>query len=121
MHFISSSMLLSVIAGLLLVFSVIAFLTSVRAIWNPHFRNKLLRDPLHLKQDSGVTLASAWLSAVCWVVLGAVLTLYLLHIESINLRDFLVPMAVFLVLAWLVLSYFEYRRRKRSARRTTTA
>ena len=114
MHYISSSSLLPWIARLLLAFSVIAFLASVRAIRNPDFRNKLLRDPLHLRQDAGITLASAWLSAVCWVVLCGILTLNVIHVRVIRLRDFLVPMAACLVLAWLALSYFEYRRRKQS-------
>jgi hypothetical protein len=102
------------IARLLLAFSVIAFLASVRAIGNADFRNRLLRDPRFLKQGTKITLASAWLSALWWAVLSAFLTLIVFHIESSRLDSFLEPMAGGLLLAWILTTYYEYRRRKRS-------
>jgi hypothetical protein len=102
------------IARLLLAFSVIAFLASIRAIGNPEFRNRLLRNPHYLRQGAGITLASAWLSALWWAILSAFLTLIVFHIRSTQLERLLGPMAACLLLAWLLTTYYEYRRRKRS-------
>lgn len=104
----------SLIAKLLLAFSVIAFLASIRAIENPNFRKRLLRDPHYLKQETRITLASAWLSALWWAVMSVFLTLMVLHIRSNGVADLLEPMAGFLLVAWALTTYREYRRRKRS-------
>jgi|ERR1700689_796627 len=102
------------IAELLLAFSVIAFLASIRAIGNPEFRSRLLRDSRFLKQGTRITLASAWLSALWWAVLSAFFTLNVLRVHTRRLESFLVPIAGCLILAWIVATYYEYRRRKRS-------
>jgi hypothetical protein len=109
-----SSIFLLWIARLLLAFSFIALLASLRAIANPGFRNRLLRNPMFQEQGARITLASAWLSALCWGVLSVVLSLNVFHMRSTHLKGFLWPMAGCLLLAWLVTSYFEYRRWKRS-------
>ena len=102
------------IAKLLLAFSLIAFLASIRAIANTEFRNTLLRNSRYLKEGTRITLASAMLSASWWAVVSIFLTLIVFHIRSAQLRSFLGPMAGCLILAWVFTSYFEYRRRKRS-------
>lgn len=102
------------VARLLLAFSVIALLASIRAIRNPEFRYKLLRDPKDLKQGHGTTLASAWLSAVWWGMLTVFLILVVFRIHSTRFESLLLPMAVCLLVAWGLATFFEYRRRKRS-------
>jgi hypothetical protein len=102
-----------VIAELLLAFSVIAFLASIRAIGNPVFRNKLLRDSRHLELGNRITLASAILSALWWAVLSVLLTITVLHVHSSHLKSYLGPMAGCLLLAWIIATYSGYRRRKR--------
>jgi hypothetical protein len=102
------------IARLLLAFSVIAFLASLRAIANPEFRNRLLRGSRYLKQGTGITLAAALFSASWWAVLSVFLTLNVLHIHSNQLENFLRPMAGCLLIAWILTTFYEYRRRKRS-------
>ena len=101
------------IARLLLAFSVIAFLASLRAIANPEFRNRLLRDSRFLKQGAGITLASAILSALWWAILSVFFALNVFHVHSNRLENFLAPMAGGLILAWILATYYEYRRRKR--------
>jgi hypothetical protein len=115
MQFLHNSSLLPWIARLLLAFSVIAFLASLRAIGNPEFRSRLLRNPVFQEQGTRITLASAWLSASWWGLLSVVLSLNVFHVRLTRLRSFLWPMAAALLLAWLVTSYFEYRRWKRSS------
>lgn len=107
--------LLPWIARLLLAFSVVAFLASLRAVVNPGFRSRMLRNPSFVEQGARITLASAWLSALWWGMLSVVLTLNVFHIRRTHLRNYLLPMAGCLLLAWLVSSYFEYRRWKRSS------
>jgi hypothetical protein len=106
--------LLPWIARLLLAFSIIAFLASLRAIVDPDFRSRMLRNPSFMEQGTRITLVSAWLSASWWALLSVVLTLNVFHVRMTHLRNYLLPMAGCLLLAWLVSSYFEYRRWKRS-------
>jgi hypothetical protein len=110
----NNSGLSPLIAKLLLAFSVIALLASVRAIGNPDFRNRLLRGSRYLKQGTRITLASAVLSALWWAALTVFLTLIVLNIRPNPLENFLRPMAGCLLLAWIFATYYEYRRRKRS-------
>jgi hypothetical protein len=104
----------ALIARLLLAFSVIAFLASVRAIGSSEFSDRLLPHPHYRKHGSKVTLASAWLSALWWAILSIFLGLSVLHIKSNQLENLLRPIAGCLLIAWILTTFYEYRRVKRS-------
>jgi drug/metabolite transporter (DMT)-like permease len=103
-----------VVAKLMLAFSVAAFFASIGAIVNPHFRNLFLRDPRYLKKGTRITVASAWLSALWWAVIAIFLALDVFHIHSDRLENFLGPLAGCLLLTGIFVTYYEYRRWKRS-------
>jgi hypothetical protein len=109
----SSSAVSPFVAKLLLAFSVIAFLASIRAIVNSSFRNKFLRDPRYLRQGTPITLASAVFSALWWAVISVFLTLSVFNIHSNRLENILGPVAACLLLAAIFVTYYEYRKWKR--------
>src|ERR1700722_15957941 len=95
------------------MFSVGFFLASIRALGNPEFRDRFLRNPLYLERGTKITLASALISTSLSAVFVIFLTLNVLHIHSDQLESILGPVGGCLLLAAIFTTYYEYRRWKR--------